>query len=82
MATGIWNSLFWKDTVERVIATVAQVLITILSVDGLDLVNFDFEAGLVSCAIAGALVVLKAVAANAVTDNSVSPASFATEDGI
>jgi hypothetical protein len=82
MAKGIWSGLFWKDTTERVIATVAQVLITILSVDGLDLVNFDFEAGLVSCIIAGALVILKAVAANAVTDSSVSPASFATEDGV
>ena len=81
MASGIWNSLFWKDTVERVIATVAQVLITILSVDGLNLVNFDLEAGVVSCAIAGALVILKAIAANAVTDSSVSPASFATADG-
>ena len=83
MAAGIWNGLFWKDTIERVIATVAQVLITILSVDGLDLVNFDFEAGLVSVAIAAALVVLKAVAANAITDSSVSPASFASAtDGI
>lgn len=79
MAKGIWNGLFWKDTVERMIATVAQLLITILSVDGLDLVHFDFEAGLVSVIIAAVLVVLKALAANAITSDSVSPASFATE---
>jgi hypothetical protein len=77
--TGIWTSLFWKDTIERTISTVAQVLITILSVDGLDLVNFDLEAGAIAVGIAGALTILKAVAANAITDpaNTVSPASLA-----
>ena len=83
MAAGIWNSLFWKDTVERVISTVAQVIITILSVDGLDLVNYDFQAGAITVGIAAALVVLKAVAANAITDSTVSPASFASStDGV
>jgi len=80
--TGIWNSLFWKDTIERTVSTVAQVLITILSVDGLDLVNFDFQSGLISVGIAGALTILKAIAANAITDpaNTVSPASLAGTD--
>ncbi len=81
MASGIWNGLFWKDTVERLISTVAQVLITILSVDGLDLVNFDFQSGAVTVGIAAALVVLKAVAANAITGDSVSPASFVSDSG-
>jgi hypothetical protein len=58
MANGIWSSLFWKDTVERTISTVAQVLITILSVDGLDLVNYDLQAGAISVGFASDLVVL------------------------
>lgn len=82
MATGIWNGLFWKDTIERTISTVAQVLITILSVDGLDLVNFDLQAGLVSVGIAAGLVILKSIAANAVTGPSVSPASFASDEPV
>ena len=76
----IWRSLFWKDTLERVVATIAQVLIAILSADGLDLVNYDFQAGLVTVGIAAALVVLKAVVANTAVDNSVSPASLASDD--
>ena len=77
--TGIWSGLFWKDTIERVISTVAQVLITILSVDGLDLVNFDFQTGATTVLIAGVLALLKAIVANAATNpaNTVSPASFA-----
>jgi hypothetical protein len=76
----IWTSLFWKDTVERLIATVAQTLIAILSVDGLNLVNFDWQAGLTTIAIAGALVVLKAIVANAAVGRAVSPASLAADD--
>lgn len=75
----IWTSLFWKDVIERVIATVAQVLIAILSVDGFDLVNYNFEAGLTTVAIAAALVVLKAVVANVAVNNTVSPASLAKD---
>ena len=76
----IWTSLFWKDTVERVLATVAQVLIAVLSVDGLDLVALDWQATLSAVAIAGALSLLKAVVANAVTGNTVSPASLAPDN--
>lgn len=76
----IWSSLFWKDTVERVIATVAQVLIAMLSVDGLDLVQLDFVAAASTVGIAAALVVLKSLAANAWVSRTVSPASFAKDD--
>lgn len=76
----IWGSLFWKDTFERVISTVAQVLIAILSADGLDLVTYDFQAGAITVLIAAALVVLKSVAANVVVDSSVSPASLVSDE--
>lgn len=76
----IWSGLFWKDTAERVIATIAQVLIAVLSVDGLDLIALDWTAALTTVVVAGALSLLKAIVANAVTGNSVSPASLAPSD--
>jgi hypothetical protein len=76
----IWTGLFWKDTAERVLATVAQVLIAVLSVDGLNLVALDWQAIASAVAIAGALALLKAILANAVTGNTVSPASLAPDD--
>lgn len=76
----MWTSLFWKDTAERVLATVAQVLIAVLSVDGLNLVSLDWEATLSTVAIAGLLALLKAVVANAATGRTVSPASLAPDD--
>lgn len=75
----IWTSLFWKDTVERVVSTVAQVLVAILSVEGLDLLQLDLTAIVSTVAIAAALVVLKALAANAWVGQTVSPASLAKD---
>ena len=76
----IWTSLFWKDAIERVLSTVAQVLIAVLSVDGLNLVALDWTAVLSTVAIAGALSLLKAIVANSVTGRTVSPASLAPTD--
>lgn len=78
--SNIWNSFFWKDVAERVIATVAQVLIALLSVDGLDLVNIDLTAVLSTIAISAALVVLKSLVANEFVSGTVSPASLAKDD--
>jgi hypothetical protein len=76
----IWDSLFWKDTVERVVFTVAQLLIAVLSADGLDLLQIDFTATVTTLAIAAGLVILKCIVANSVTSGTVSPASFAKDD--
>lgn len=77
----IWNGLFWRDTLERVIGTLAQVLVAVLSVDGLDLLQVDVTAMVSTLAIAGVLVVAKAVAAATLTSDTstMSPASFAKD---
>lgn len=75
----MYNSLFWKDVLERVIATVAQVLIALFTADGFDLLSADFTAMGVAAVTAAVLVVLKALVA-AQTGPSVSPASLARDD--
>lgn len=75
----MWNSLFWKDVVERVVATVAQVLIALLTADGFDLLQADFAAIGVSVLVAAVLVVLKSLVAANLT-STVSPASLAPDE--
>lgn len=74
----MYNSLFWKDVFERVVATLAQVLIALLTADGFDLLQADWQAVLVTLAVSGALVVLKAIVA-ANVKGTVSPASLASD---
>lgn len=77
----IWNSLFWKDVAERVVATVAQVLLGLFAADGFDLLALDFQAALVTVAVAAVIVVLKAVVANELVKSpTVSPASLVKDD--
>lgn len=75
----MYNSLFWKDVFERVVSTVAQVLIGLLTADGFDLLQLDLVATLTTLGVAAALVVLKSlVAAN--VSSTVSPASLAKDE--
>lgn len=76
----MWSSLFWKDTFERLVSTVAQVLIALFTADQFDLLNADWKAVASAAGIAAVLVVLKALAANASTNRTVSPASFAHDE--
>lgn len=75
----MWNSLFWKDVLERVVATVAQVVLGIITADGFNLVSFDWKASATVIAVAAAGVILKAlIAAN--ISKTVSPASLAKDE--
>lgn len=76
----VFSKIWVKDTAERVLATIAQVLIAVLSAEGLDVISLDWAGVAITVAIAAALVVLKAVAANTVTDATVSPASLVKDD--
>jgi len=75
----MYNSLFWKDLGERLVATVAQVLLGIVTASGFNLLNFDALSVLAVAGTAALVVVLKAfVAAN--VGGTVSPASLAKDD--
>ena len=75
----MWNSLFWKDVAERVLATVAQVVLGLITVDGFNIATFDFAAAATVVAVAAAGVVLKAIVATQV-GKTVSPASLAKDE--
>lgn len=72
----MYTSLFWKDTFERLVSTLAQVALGLLATDLTSFANIPWEAWLMTLAVAGVSVVLKALAAGK-SDNTVSPASFA-----
>lgn len=74
----MYDSLFWKDVLERMIATVAQVLIALFTADGFDLLNADFTAMAAAAGVAAILVVLKSLAATGI-GHTVSPASLAKD---
>lgn len=78
----MYTALFWKDVFERLVSTLAQVLIALLTADGFDLLNADWKAVLVTLVVSGALVVLKALVAATAVKNSVSPASLAGADKV
>ena len=75
----MYNSLFWKDVFERTVATVAQVILGIISVDAFNIATLDWHATLTLIGVSAAGVVLKAlVAAN--VGPTVSPASLAKDE--
>ena len=73
------TSLFWKDVAERVVATVAQVLLGIITASGFNLVSFDVAGVLTTVGVAALAVVLKALVA-AQVGGTVSPASLAKDE--
>lgn len=64
----IWSKLFWKDTVERVVATVAQAATGVLTAGGLGLFDVDFTSVLSVSLLAGLLAFAKSVAATYIGD--------------
>lgn len=72
----LYTGLFWKDTFERLVATLSQVALGLLATDLTSFASIPWEAWLMTLFVAGVSVVLKALAASK-TANTVSPASFA-----
>jgi len=75
----MFTSLFWKDLAERVIATVAQVVLGIMAVDGFDLASLDWHATLTLIGVTALGVVAKALVATQVRP-TISPASLAKDE--
>lgn len=74
----MYTTSFWKDTFERVLGTVAAVLIPILVASQSDLFSLDWKAAVSLAVSAAAVTILKSlVAAN--VGGTVSPASLAKE---
>lgn len=64
----IWSKLFWKDTVERVVSTVAQAAAGVLTAGGLGLFDVDFKNAASVSLLAGLVALAKAIAATYVGD--------------
>lgn len=82
MANGtIFTSLFWKDTAERVVWTVAQSFLGILGALQVTPLAFDWNTAILGALIAGGVSFLKAIlVATALKDETtVSPASSAVD---
>lgn len=76
----MFSKLFLKDTAERVLSTVAQVLLPVILADSFDVFSVDWKA-MASLALAAAVgAFIKAVIASKTVDDSMSPASLVTAD--
>ena len=76
----MYSKLFWKDVFERLVATLAQVLVGLFTADGFDVLALDAKSVATVLITSGVLVVLKAVVAVNAVDNTVSPASLVTDN--
>lgn len=65
----MFTKLFWRDTIERAVATAAQAALAVLGVDAFDLLAID-PVGVLSVAGGGAvLAILKALVASKIGDH-------------
>jgi hypothetical protein len=64
----MFTASFWKDTAERAVATAAQALVAVLSVDGIDWLQVDAKGIAATAAGAAVLSVLKSLVASRVND--------------
>ncbi len=80
MASKLFTKEFWIDAVERAVSTGAQAVLTVLSLDGTNLIvaNFDWKLALASFGFGALFAVLKALVASRTTDGTASFADVVT----
>lgn len=59
----MFTKLFWRDTIERIVSTMAQFLLVLGGVDGANFLDMDFRQLLTLTALGGVATLLKALAA-------------------
>ena len=66
----MFNTLFWKDTVERALATMAQFGLVLGGADGAGFLNMDLGHLVTLVGLGGLAAVLKALAAHEFTEGN------------
>jgi hypothetical protein len=74
--SSIWQSQFWKDSIERAAKTAAQVLVTMLTAAQTNLLDVEWTSGFAAAGIAAALSLVTSVAS--VGKGSAGTASLVT----
>lgn len=81
MNHAIFTAVFWKDTLERIVSTVAQAEVTVLGLSGAtEVVKFSIETALLTAAFSAAACLLKCLAATGVSDPSTASMVNTTPD--
>lgn len=61
---GLSSKSFWADAIERAVRTVAQAALSILTINGTNLLNADWKGLLSAAGLAGVISILMSVTAS------------------
>ena len=76
----MWTALFWKDAAERAVRTAAQSAVSVLTVDGIGLLDVSWLAAGSVSGLAALVSLLTSIVASGAGDNT--SAGFTTSNGL